>query len=112
MVFLKNRFDEAFNHPEAIWQNNWQVWIFAVYDATRNCARAKLSEIQEKVQIYNLRRNYVGTTHDNVSGLSPFINRRLILEQEIIEQTLNKHPFKKVEKFIQEVMWRSYWKGW
>ena len=54
----------------------------------------------------------MGTNHDNVSGLSPFITRRLILEQEIIEQILNKHPFTKVEKFVQEVMWRSYWKGW
>ena len=54
----------------------------------------------------------MGTNHDNVSGLSPFITRRLILEQEIIEQILNKHAFTKVEKFVQEVMWRSYWKGW
>ena len=54
----------------------------------------------------------MGTTHDNLSGLSPFITRRLILEQEIIGQILNKHPFTKVEKFIQEVLWRSYWKGW
>lgn len=54
----------------------------------------------------------MGTNHDNVSGLSPFITRRLILEQEIIEQILIKHPFTKVEKFVQEVMWRSYWKGW
>ena len=53
----------------------------------------------------------MGTNHDNVSGLSPFITRRLILEQEIIEQILNKHPFTKVEKFVQEVM-ALLLKGW
>jgi deoxyribodipyrimidine photo-lyase len=50
--------------------------------------------------------------HANVSRLSPFIRHRLILETEVLAQTLlTEHPLD-AEKFIQEVCWRSYWKGW
>ena len=30
----------------------------------------------------------------------------------MIEKSLNKFSFLKNEKFIQEVLWRTYWKGW
>jgi deoxyribodipyrimidine photo-lyase len=30
----------------------------------------------------------------------------------VINKSLKKLPFAKVEKFIQEVLWRVYWKGW
>ena len=33
-------------------------------------------------------------------------------EKEVIKQCLNKYPYPKIEKFIQEVFWRVYWKGW
>ena len=49
---------------------------------------------------------------DNVSCLSPFITHRLILEQELIKRSLDFYPFAKIEKFIQEIYWRTYWKGW
>ena len=29
-----------------------------------------------------------------------------------ISKFLNKHPYLKVEKYIQEIYWRIYWKGW
>lgn len=48
----------------------------------------------------------------NVSALSPWIRRRLVTEQEVIEAVLGRHRFPAAEKFIQEVFWRSYWKGW
>ena len=48
----------------------------------------------------------------NVSGLSPWIRRRLVTEQEVIAAVLKRHSFAAAEKFIQEVYWRSYWKGW
>ncbi|MDX2238914.1 MAG: FAD-binding domain-containing protein [Hyphomonadaceae bacterium] len=48
----------------------------------------------------------------NVSALSPWIRRRLITEQEVIAAVLRRHRFVAAEKFIQEVFWRSYWKGW
>jgi hypothetical protein len=40
------------------------------------------------------------------------VRHRLILEEEIVEATLSVHRFGRVEKFIQEVLWRTYWKGW
>lgn len=47
-----------------------------------------------------------------VSTLSPAIRRRLITEQEVVEEVLREHGLDLAEKFIQEVCWRSYWKGW
>jgi len=49
---------------------------------------------------------------DNTSCLSPYVTHGLINEIEIINKSLKKFPFIKNEKFIQEVLWRVYWKGW
>ena len=65
-----------------------------------------------KVVRYAGSRNQVQAGHGNVSGLSAAIRFRLLLEDEIIEQTLQKHAFHEVEKWLQEVCWRRYWKGW
>ena len=48
----------------------------------------------------------------NVSCLSPFITHGIINELEVIDKSLKKFSFSKNEKFIQEVLWRIYWKGW
>jgi len=49
---------------------------------------------------------------DNTSCLSPYVTHGLINEIEIINRSLKKFSFVKNEKFIQEVLWRVYWKGW
>ena len=49
---------------------------------------------------------------NNTSCLSPYVTHGLINETEIINKSLKKGSFKKNEKFIQEVLWRIYWKGW
>jgi len=36
----------------------------------------------------------------------------VITEKEVIKKSLDKFSFSKNEKFIQEVLWRTYWKGW
>jgi hypothetical protein len=36
----------------------------------------------------------------------------LLSEEDIIKKTLSINPFTKTEKFIQEIYWRTYWKGW
>ena len=36
----------------------------------------------------------------------------MINEKEVIIKSLDKFSFSKNEKFIQEVLWRTYWKGW
>ena len=63
---------------------------------------------------YALRRNYVSAQGKgaNVSGLSPWIRTRLLHEWEIIEYVLHQHSASAASKFIDEVCWRTYWKGW
>ena len=48
----------------------------------------------------------------NTSCLSPYITHGVINEKEVIRKSLDKFSFSKNEKFIQEVLWRTYWKGW
>ena len=48
----------------------------------------------------------------NVSCLSPYITHGIINEKEVIQKSLSKFTFSINEKFIQEVLWRTYWKGW
>jgi len=49
---------------------------------------------------------------DNVSMLSPYIRHRVITEREVLAAVLQQHPVQAAEKFVQEVFWRTYWKGW
>ena len=48
----------------------------------------------------------------NVSVLSPYLRRRLITEREVAATVLAGHSFAEAEKYIQELLWRTYWKGW
>jgi deoxyribodipyrimidine photo-lyase len=50
--------------------------------------------------------------HRHVSCLSPFIRRRLLLEQDVVAAAISAHGAAASEKFVQEVFWRSYFKGW
>lgn len=47
-----------------------------------------------------------------VSRLSPYVRYRLIEEQEIVAHVLAQHSLTASEKYVQEVLWRTYWKGW
>jgi deoxyribodipyrimidine photo-lyase len=48
----------------------------------------------------------------NISALSAHIRHRLITEEEVCEAVLARFAPSTAEKFIQEVFWRTYWKGW
>ena len=50
--------------------------------------------------------------HGALSMLSPFVRRRLVMEQELVATALAAHGPEDAEKFIQEVIWRGYFKGW
>jgi deoxyribodipyrimidine photo-lyase len=50
--------------------------------------------------------------HDAVSQLSPFVRRRLVLESEVVGAAIAAHGPEEAEKFVQEVIWRGYFKGW
>jgi deoxyribodipyrimidine photo-lyase len=48
----------------------------------------------------------------NVSELSPYLRHRLITERELLEGVMSRHSLQAAEKFIQEVFWRGYFKGY
>jgi deoxyribodipyrimidine photo-lyase len=59
---------------------------------------------------YAALRNYDDVAH--VSTLSPYIRHRILTEEQVLGAVLAHHSSQAAEKFIQEVFWRSYWKGW
>ena len=82
---------------------------------SRSEALDKLNKyLESDISNYNTKRNFdFGVTdRSNVSCLSPYITHRLITEYETTKLVLKKYPFQKVDKFIQEIFWRVYWKGW
>lgn len=50
--------------------------------------------------------------HSAVSMLSPYLRRRLVTERDTVAAALAEHGPEAAEKFVQEVVWRSYFKGW
>ena len=70
--------------------------------------------IENNLNQYAKLRNfdYGSKKRNNISCLSPYISHGIINEIEIIDKSLKKFSFSKNEKFIQEVLWRVYWKGW
>ena len=85
------------------------------FENSRKEALDKLNSfIENDILIYNSKRSfdYGVNNRKNVSCLSPYITHRLITEYETAKKVLAKHPFQKVDKFIQEIFWRVYWKGW
>ena len=78
-------------------------------------AEQKLDSFLRKgIKNYTKSRNFDFGTENrgNVSGLSPFISHRLVLEYDVVRDSLALYPFSKIEKFIEEIFWRVYWRGW
>ena len=85
------------------------------FGTSRASAIEKLNNfVEQNLFEYSRLRNfdYGPNNRSNISCLSPYITHGLISELEVIKKSLNKFSFSKNEKFIQEVLWRTYWKGW
>jgi len=85
------------------------------FETSRAKAIDKLNNFVEKnLSDYSKLRNFDfgPDKRDNVSCLSPYVTHGVLNEIEIIKKSLAKYSFSKSEKFIQEVLWRTYWKGW
>ena len=85
------------------------------FEASKAAALNKLNNFVEKnLSEYSKLRNFDfgPENRTNISGLSPYITHGVINEKEVIGKSLSKFSFSKNEKFIQEVLWRTYWKGW
>ena len=85
------------------------------FEASRAKALEKLNFfVENNLSEYSKLRNfdYGPENRSNISCLSPYITHGIINEEEVIKKSLSKFSFSKNEKFIQEVLWRTYWKGW
>jgi len=86
-----------------------------IFEASRAKAVDQLNNfIEQNLTDYSKLRNFDfgPDNRSNISCLSPYITHGIINELEVIDKSLKKFSFAKNEKFIQEVMWRVYWKGW
>ena len=85
------------------------------FKPSRTFAEELMNEfIENNLVNYSKLRNfdYGPDKRSNVSCLSPYVTHGVISEVELIKKSLNKYSFVKNEKFIQEIMWRTFWKGW
>ncbi len=83
-------------------------------EPTREAGLSRLDDFAPRAgRDYAKSRNFdLGPgAHRHVSGLSPWLRHRLVLEQEVVAQTLQRHSLSAAEKFVQEVCWRTYFKG-
>ncbi len=83
------------------------------FDPTREAGWKRLEAFLPLARTYTERRGYVEPpAHASVSRLSPWLQKRLLLEEEVFAATRAWWGFEGAEKFLQETCWRTYWKGW
>jgi len=85
------------------------------FEPSRAKALDKLNYfVENNLSEYSKLRNFDfgPENRSNISCLSPYITHGIIDEKEVIKKSLSKFSFSKNEKFIQEILWRTYWKGW
>ncbi len=86
-----------------------------MFEPKRDFANKKLIDfVDNNLFEYSKLRNFDfgPDKRTNISCLSPYITHGILTELEVMKLSLKKHSFVKIEKFIQEVLWRVYWKGW
>lgn len=84
-------------------------------DATREAGLVRLADFVPRAgRAYSAERNVDRgpTDRGNVSTLSPWVRHRLVTERDVVDAVLQRHSLEAASKFIQEVYWRTYWKGW
>ena len=87
----------------------------SLFPATRIEAQQRLSAFVPRAgREYASGRNTDNgpNGHAHVSLLSPYLRHRLITEREVVQSVLTRHSIAAAEKYVQEVLWRTYWKGW
>ena len=85
------------------------------FKPSREFATQQLEKfINKNLVEYSRLRNFDfgPNNRSNISCLSPYVTHGIISELEILNKCLKKFSFLKSEKFIQEIFWRIYWKGW
>ncbi len=104
MTQMEDLFADLPDHPETV-----------AFEPTRQAGLARLESFASRTGAhYASHRNYdLGPAQrSTVSVLSPWIRHRLITEEEVLKLTLARNSPSAAMKFIQEVFWRGYFKGW
>ena len=89
--------------------------VTPVFVATRAEALRRLDLFLPRAgRAYAEQRNSDGgpEAERSVSALSPYLRYRLLTEREVIAAALDRHGPEAAGKFISEVLWRTYFKGW
>ena len=79
---------------------------------TRAAALEAVERFLPRVPAYPAERGFDRGDHSTVSRLSVWLRHRVIHDTEVIDRVLARWPLTSAEKFLQEVVWRSYWRGW
>ncbi len=85
------------------------------FESTRAAGLRRLEQFVPRTgRDYAQSRNYDfgPDRRGNVSTLSPWLRHRLITEEEVLSRVLSAHGEMVADKFIHEVFWRTYFKGW
>lgn len=83
--------------------------------ATRTEAEHRLATFTHRMarQYANGRNTDFGpNAQQAVSGLSPYVRHRMVLESDLVAAAISNHGLEQAEKFVEEVIWRGYFKGW
>jgi len=88
------------------------------FEPTRAAGLKRLAEFLPRAgRAYANNRNYDDGTpaeamRRNVSQLSPWLHAGLVKESEVLDAVLRQHSAETADKFIAEVFWRVYFKGY
>lgn len=89
-----------------------------LFEPTRTAGQRRLEEFLPRAgRAYANGRNYDDGAPDegarlHVSQLSPWLKAGLLNEAEVIDAAIRLHGFDPSEKFVAEVFWRIYFKGY
>lgn len=86
-----------------------------IFPPSVDAARARLSDFAPQAgSLYAQKRNFdLGPgRHRFVSCLSPYLRMKVIDEGDVSRAILAQMDAREAEKFLMEVWWRPYWKGW
>jgi deoxyribodipyrimidine photo-lyase len=78
---------------------------------TRSAGLEQLRSALPRLGEYAHDRGFDRPNLPTTSRLSPYLQRRLVTEEEVVAAVGVVLPWPRAEKFVQEVAWRTYWKG-
>lgn len=78
----------------------------------RAAALRRYEEFLPLLPRYARERSIIFPDRLSVSRMSAYVRYRLIRESELVHKALDHYAYDDVSKFLDEVCWRTYWKGY